>query len=318
VTEVKSGPAFQKVEGSELVAVMRRNPDLAKDYAQRHNVPKWYSDANDIINNDEIDAVYIAAPPAFHKEYTIAASRAGKHVYVEKPMALNYNDCLEMISECEKNHIKLFVAYYRPELEKFKKIKTIIDEKRIGEIEKVEIILNKKLTRDDAEGKYNWRVDRKVSGGGYFYDLACHQINLLQYYLGITRVVKNSEIKLSSHYNAEDYVQTDLIFDNGVLCSGSWNFDAASDDDFTIINGEKGSIRFSTFTDEPVVLKIKKRKENILFENPEHIQMPLIKQVVENFLQGGLAESNMYSAAQTTLIMDCIMKSAAKITSNQS
>ncbi|WP_224732702.1 Gfo/Idh/MocA family protein [Francisella sp. SYW-9] len=90
VTEVKSGPAFYKVKGSKLVAVMRRDVELAKNYAKRHNVPKYYDNADDLINDIDVNAVYIATPPSSHKEYTIKAAKAGKAVYVEKPMAINY------------------------------------------------------------------------------------------------------------------------------------------------------------------------------------------------------------------------------------
>lgn len=68
VTEVKSGPGFQNAENSALVAVMRRNGELAKDYAERHNVPKWYDNAEDLLNDPEVDAVYIATPPAYQKK----------------------------------------------------------------------------------------------------------------------------------------------------------------------------------------------------------------------------------------------------------
>src|SRR5512136_1181791 len=98
VTEVKSGPGFQKANHSSLVAVMRRNGDLAKDYAQRHHVPKWYDEAAALIHDPEVDAIYIATPPAFHKEYTLACAGAGKPVYVEKPMALNWAECQEMLA----------------------------------------------------------------------------------------------------------------------------------------------------------------------------------------------------------------------------
>jgi predicted dehydrogenase len=100
VTEVKSGPGFQKAEHSQLVAVMRRNGKLAEDYAKRHHVPKWYDDAEAMIHDPEVDAIYIATPPGFHKEYTIAAANANKPVYVEKPMARNYQECLDMMDCC--------------------------------------------------------------------------------------------------------------------------------------------------------------------------------------------------------------------------
>ena len=94
VCEIKSGPAFNSIEGSKLVAVMRRNAALAQDYAQRHSVPKWYDDADALINDPEINAIYIATPPDTHQFYTLKAAKAHKIVYVEKPMARNYKECL--------------------------------------------------------------------------------------------------------------------------------------------------------------------------------------------------------------------------------
>ena len=125
VTEVKSGPAFQKAPNSALVAVMRRDAALAEDYAKRHNVPKWYSNAEDLINDPEVDAIYIATPPSSHKEYTILCAKARKPVYVEKPMALTFEECNEMINTCKEHNVPLFVAYYRRALPRFLKIKEI-------------------------------------------------------------------------------------------------------------------------------------------------------------------------------------------------
>ena len=113
VTEVKSGPAFQKTEHSRLVAVMRRNKEKAADYARRHGVPRCYHIADDLINDPEINAIYIATPPDTHAGYAIQAMRAGKPVYVEKPMALDYAECREMIKVSKETKMPLFVAYYR-------------------------------------------------------------------------------------------------------------------------------------------------------------------------------------------------------------
>src|SRR4028118_950403 len=97
VTEVKSGPAFNKVSNSRLVAVMRRDAAKAKDYAQRHQVAKWYSDPQQLINDPEVNAVYVATPPLSHEEYTVAALQAGKPVYVEKPMSVNMGAAERML-----------------------------------------------------------------------------------------------------------------------------------------------------------------------------------------------------------------------------
>src|SRR6184192_2580039 len=84
VTEVKSGPAFQKASNSALVAVMRRDAAKAADYAARHGVPRWYADARELIADADVDAVYVATPPSSHEEYAIMAAEAAKPIYVEK------------------------------------------------------------------------------------------------------------------------------------------------------------------------------------------------------------------------------------------
>ena len=89
VTEKKSGPGFQKARDSRLVAVMRRNTERARDYASRHGVPRWCDDARALVDDPEVDAVYVATPPSSHREYTLLAAGAGKPVYVEKPMAMD-------------------------------------------------------------------------------------------------------------------------------------------------------------------------------------------------------------------------------------
>ena len=102
VTEVKSGPALYKTPDSELVAVMRRDADKARDYAARHSVPKWYDQADALIADPDVDAVYIATPPDTHAYYTTQVARVGKPVYVEKPMARNHGECLAMIDACRQ------------------------------------------------------------------------------------------------------------------------------------------------------------------------------------------------------------------------
>jgi 1,5-anhydro-D-fructose reductase (1,5-anhydro-D-mannitol-forming) len=97
VTEVKSGPGFQKAAGSALMAVMRRNGGLAADYARRHGVPRCYDRADALLADDEVDAVYIATPPDTHADYALLAAAASKPAYVEKPMARHTPECDRMI-----------------------------------------------------------------------------------------------------------------------------------------------------------------------------------------------------------------------------
>ena len=110
VTEVKSGPALQKATGSALVAVMRRDLSKAQDYARRHGVPRAYNSADALINDPEVDAVYIATPPSSHCALTLAVAAAGKPCLVEKPMAMNHGECRRMIEACAARGVPLWVG----------------------------------------------------------------------------------------------------------------------------------------------------------------------------------------------------------------
>ena len=184
VTEVKSGPAFNLVKGSELVAVMRRNTAKAKDYAARHNVPRWYDEAEKLISDHEVNAIYVATPPGSHAEYAIKAMKAGKAVYVEKPMAANYSECLEMIKVSEQTGSPLFVAYYRRSLQGFLKVKDLIETNMIGKPLHFSIRFLSPPRSDDFKKPLPWRVIPEISGGGYIYDLGSHQLDVIDYFFG--------------------------------------------------------------------------------------------------------------------------------------
>lgn len=307
VTERKSGPAFQKAKGSQLIAVMRRNGELARDYASRHNVPKWYEDADKLINDPEVDAVYVATPPSTHKEYTIKAASAGKPVYVEKPMAMNYRECVEMTEFCEKMNVPLFVAYYRRALPRFLKIKELIDEKAIGDIRAVNIRFYQRPSLSDLNKTYNWRVDPAIAGAGYFFDLASHTLDILQYYFGSIIKAEGSASNLVKLYEAEDTVSASVVFENGIHGSGLWCYCAGENLDRCEIIGSFGKIVFSTFGDNPVIVQRGEKIEEINIPHPEHIQQPMIQLVVDELLGIRKSPSTGRTGMQTSWVMDRIL-----------
>lgn len=307
VTEVKSGPGFQRSKGSRLVAVMRRNGKLAEDYAQRHGVSKWYDNADSLIDDPEVDAVYIATPPASHKEFTLAVARAQKPVYVEKPMAKNYAECREMIQVCEEHNVPLFVAYYRRALPRFLKIKELLEQQAIGAVRSVIISFYKKPTQNDFDNQANWRVNPKIAGCGYFCDLASHQIDILQYFFGSIKSTTGFSSNQMGIYEAEDIVSGLFIFEQGIHGAGLWCFSAFSDLDRTEIIGEKGKISFSTFDTNPIRLETENKVENYPIENPPHIQQPLIQTVVDELLGIETCPSTGRTAALTNWVMDQIL-----------
>ncbi|MGD2049043.1 MAG: Gfo/Idh/MocA family oxidoreductase [Chloroflexota bacterium] len=308
VTEVKSGPGLQRARNSELVAVMRRNGELARDYAQRHGVPKWYDTARTLIEDPEVNTVYVATPPSSHREYTIQAAQAGKPVYVEKPMALNYAQCREMIAVCEAVGVPLYVAYYRRALQRFLKVKELVDSGTLGQIRFVSIMLYQPVRTEHRNSEnLPWRVLPEIAGGGIFVDLASHQLDFLDFLLGPIEHAQGFAANQAGNYLAEDMVSASFVFQSGVQGTGNWCFNAYEEMDRTEIVGDKGRLIYSTFDDLPVVLETVEGKKEFKIGYPVHIQQPLIQTVVDDLLGEGKCPSTGESGARTTWVMDQII-----------
>ena len=308
VTEVKSGPGFQKARDSSLVAVMRRSRELAQDYAQRHAVPRWYTDAEALIGDPEVDAVYVATPPSSHKAYTILAAQAGKPIYVEKPMALNFAECQEMLDACRSAEVPLYVAYYRRALSRFLKIKELLEAQVIGKVRFVTMTLYMKPRPDELDSQnLPWRVIPEIAGGGRFVDLGSHMFDFLGYALGPIGEVQGFAANQQGYYPAEDMVTATFVFESGVQGTGVWNFGAFDEVDITEIVGSQGKISFSTYGAEPVVLTTGDGVTEYEIEYPQHIQQPLIQMVVDDLNGIGTCPSTGESAARTTWVIDQIL-----------
>jgi len=306
VTEIKSGPGFQQATHSELIAVMRRDAALAKDYAQRHCVQKYYKNSQDLIHDREVDAIYIATPPHRHLEHVLEVAAAGKPVYVEKPMALDAKQCQTMISSCEKANVPLFVAYYRRALPRFLKIKSLLETDCIGEIRAVTITFTRSFNRHPGT-PLPWRVMPEISGGGFFMDLACHTFDYLDFILGPIIKAKGHNGNQAGEYPAEDTVSASFTFASGVQGSGLWSFNSFERQDRTEIFGSKGSLVFSSFGTEPIRLMTKEGKLEFPINTPKHIQQPLIQTIVNQLRGIGQCPSTGVSAKRTAWVMDKIL-----------
>lgn len=308
VTEVKSGPGFQKAENSQLVAVMRRNGALAADYATRHGVPRWYDDAQALINDPEVDAVYVATPPGSHKPLALLCAAAGKPCYVEKPMALNHAESLEMIAAFKQAGVPLFTAYYRRAMPRFVKIRELIEGGAIGGVRYVNLALHQPPAAEDLDpATQPWRVDPAVAGGGRFVDMGSHQLDFFDALFGPIIDVAGFAVSRLPGAKVEDTVSASFRFASGVVGSASWCFAAADKLDRCEIVGEAGRVVFSTFDDAPVQLIRATGTESFSIPNPAHVQQPLIQNVVDCLLGRGEPLSTGETAARTDAVIDRIL-----------
>lgn len=310
VTERKSGPAFSSVPGSEVVAVMSRHADKARSYAERHGVKRWYTDPQLLLSDPEVNAVYIATPPSTHATYAIMAMKSGKAVYVEKPMASNYEDCCRMNRIAEVTGVPCFVAYYRRCLPYFLKVKELVEQGAVGQVAGAHI----RFAVPPRDLDYNrdnlpWRVQPDIAGGGYFYDLAPHQIDLLQQMFGPVIEAEGMFANRGGLYPTEDTVSACFKFANGVPASGSWCFvahESAREDRIDIV-GDKGSLSFSVFTYQPIVLQNGDGRQEFIVPNPPYVQLPLIKLVVEHLQNKAICTCDCVSATSVNWVVDRIL-----------
>lgn len=311
VTEKKSGPAFNEVPGSSVVAVMSRNEAKAKSYAKRHNIKRWYTDPQELIDDPNVNAVYIATPPSSHATFAIMAMKAGKPVYIEKPLAASYEDCARINRISEITGVPCFVAYYRRYLPYFQKVKSIINSGTIGTIVNVQIRFSVPPRDLDYQDSHNlpWRLQPDIAGGDYFYDLAPHQLDLLQDIFGVITRAHGYCSNRVHLYKAEDSISASFFFENGLPGSGSWCFvghQSAKEDCIEVI-GDKGMLSFSVYNYDPIQLVTSAGRTNIVVPNPSYVQLPIIRSVIEHLQGIGVCQCTSVSATPVNWVMDRIL-----------
>lgn len=307
VTEVKSGPAYQNTEGFDLVAVMRRNVEKAEDYAKRHGVPKFYSDADDLISDKEVDAVYIATPPDSHKRYALKVAKAGKPCCIEKPMAPSFADSLEIYQAFNEKNIPLFIAYYRRSLPRFEKIRDWLDGHLIGTVRSIKWQFSKPASDLDLSTRYNWRTDAKIAPGGYFDDLASHGLDLFCFLLGPVVEAKGVALNQQGLYSAKDAITACWEHDSGITGYGNWNFGSYAHEDSVEIIGHEGKISFSIFHDNPLQLENGQGRETMEINNPKHIQKYHVANMKSHLFDESVHPSLGNSGLHTSWVMDKIL-----------
>ncbi len=306
VTEMKSGPGFQKARGSALEMVMRRDHAKAEDYARRHNVPRWTSDAQELIEDANVDAIYIATPPYAHLQYCLAAAKAGKPVYVEKPCGRSLAECRAMIAGCQQAGTRFFSAYYRRAQERFIWMKQVLEQGAIGSLLSVELTHTQPAHPEDGIPGARWQVVPAMSGGGIFVDTGCHGVDTLDFLLGEMRNPRGQAENRAGLYEAEDYVEGEWNHPGGVLGRGHWNYAAHARSDLVRITGTDGWLEFSVFSPERTILHSGGETREMPFERPQHVEQPMIQAVVDELLGGSMAPSGAENALRAWQTMEAL------------
>ena len=296
-----------KTEGFELAAVMRRDEIKLKDYAHRHGIEKYYTNADALIHDDDIDAVYIATPPDSHKHYALKVAEAGKPCCIEKPLAPSYRESSLIYEAFKKKDIPLFVAYYRRSLPRFNRIKDWLSENKIGEIRHINWHLSQPPNAVDLSGEYNWRTDPMVAPGGYFDDLASHGLDLFTYFLGEVKEASGISLNQQGLYAAKDAISACWLHKGGITGVAVWNFGIEPMDRVEIF-GSKGKIQFSVFEENPLILDKDGKMIELFIEHPKHVQLPHVENMKKHLLEKDFSHpSSGQTAVHTSWVMHQIL-----------
>lgn len=241
IAQKRVAPALRDSEYCELIAVSRAQSSLAETFARQFGAKRWYADWRELLNDEEIDAVYIATPVNLHAEQAIAAAERGKHVLCEKPMALNVTECDRMIHACKSSGVGLGVAYYRHFYPVVRRIKEIIDSGEIGTPIVCQINAFEWFDPEPTNPR-RWLLNRQQSGGGPMFDFGCHRIEVLLNLFG--SVVRLEATKSNEFFKREvEDVATALFqFERGTSATLTVAHSARESQDTLDIFGSTGSI----------------------------------------------------------------------------
>ena len=312
VTEVKSGPALQKAEGSALTAVMRRDAEKAADCARRHGVPFSTGNADELIARADVDAVYVAAPPGAHLDLALRVCAAGKPCYVEKPMARSAAESRAMLGAFAAAGVPLYVAFYRRGLSRFVTAKRLIDEGRLGTITGVSYAYAAPLPGDLDPANLPWRLRAEDAGAGIFYDIGSHLLDVLDFLLGPLTDVAGVAKNVAAPYAVEDAVAMSFVA-AGAPSVALWDFAAPDRRDLIEVRGTEAKLSLSCLGAEPVRLEARgKEAEEFDGSLPPHVHQPLVQGIVDELRAVPGAPpcpSTGTTALRTMEVMDAVLSS---------
>lgn len=260
-----------------------------------------------MINDPEVNAIYIATPPAQHEAYALQAMAAGKPVYIEKPLTLDAASARRIHDAHLQSGVPATGAYYRRALPLFRKVKLLLAENKIGKVKLVNVTtcqaVNENIITKTPD---NWRVNPSLSGGGYFHDLSPHQLDLMYWFFGKPVTVHGRSLNQDKQYNAPDITTVEAVFPHDVLFRGVWAFNvhrSAVADTCEII-GDTGTMKFSFFTGAKLEIKTSEETDTMEFVNHVNIQFDMIEKVVSYFRGEGENPCSMADALVSMEMMD--------------
>lgn len=310
VAEYKSGPALYRTPGSELIAVMRRDGAKAQDYARRHGARRWYTDAESLVADPEVNAVYIASPHYMHPEHVALAARARKIVLCEKPMGVSAAQAQACVDVCEANDVPLTVAYYRRFWPITQAMLHFLRDGAIGQVVHARAQVTDYFAGDDER---SWLTSLAKSGGDALANAGAHWVDLIRFLLGdVADVTAHCSSKFSG-FETDDTAVVQMRMANGALVSlASTRQSPVSTNELDIF-GTEGRLYACPLSDGRLVLHQRGRDAQALqYPRQGVVHSELIAELVQRMLNGQPSPLPGQEAVAVWKIMEAAYRSSTE------
>ena len=232
-------PGITSFAGNKLIGVVSRTQARADDFAKRFGAQHAYTSYDDLLRNPEVTVVSIHTPNALHAEQAIAAARAGKHVFCDKPMATNVADAERIVRECDKAGVKLGVNFHNRHMPCFIETRRIVQSGEIGTVLMVQLEASAGVGARSVAA--TWRQDPAMAGLGTSMNVGTHVYDILRFILG-SEIVTVSAMFDTAPGVMEKTSLTTFKFANGTLAQLNVNQSTPNPHNDFIIYGSKGRI----------------------------------------------------------------------------
>jgi predicted dehydrogenase len=285
ISRKRIAPALCDLASCELVAVSRANFDKAESFAREFGARKWYKHWQELLADEEVEAVYIATPVHLHAAQAVAAAEAGKHVLCEKPMAMSVEECQRMIAACEENRVRLGVAYYRHFYPVIDRIRTLLSTGETGRPILVQMNAFEKFDPAPTHPR-RWLLDKSLSGGGPMLDFGCHRIEVLLDLFGRVKTCRSLVSNILFDREVEDTASALFEFENGPQALLSVTHAAQEPQDTLSIFGSEGSIHVAVLNEGTVRTRTEAGERSETHAPHPNLHQPLIEDFAEAVLEG--------------------------------
>jgi predicted dehydrogenase len=301
-------PALRQTRRGQLAAVASRDQERGASFARQHDIPLVFGDYASLLASDQIDAVYNPLPNALHAEWTIAAARQGKHVFCEKPLALDAAEAGQMVAACQRAGVLLFEAFvflYHPQT---LKLRQLLDEGAIGPLVQVQAQMTFALARPTD----NIRMNKEL-GGGSLMDVGCYPITFARFAFGAEPLSVQAACRLDPEYGVDTRAGILLNFSGERFATLQGGFDAPGGQ-AAVLFGEKGYVEvpkpYHPGEQSQIVLHRGSQEETLTFATGTMPFAPAIEHFHECILDGAKPLATAANALGTLRIIEAVLESS--------